>query len=149
MFTTKLNAQLGPCASGYPGTVIGITKHPVVTRRLLQLHRTNFHHMIVGMRRCTRRVVRCIYTGRNFKLSVTFSSRHKRLLSANNNVHGTLPLFSTSDPMLVRGMSVFSGTSLTTLCTTRLGISTSTSLLIDRHDASHCLVFSERSGLVT
>lgn len=147
MFTTKLNAQLGPLASRVPGTLIPITKHPVLRRIVLGLGRTKFARLIVGVRRFKRRVVSFLGTGRGFKLAVRVDSRHSELLSAKNNVGGTTAFFAKARPFLMRGISVLSGTSLGRICSFRQGDRGLTALLIDPHGASHRLLFSASGHL--
>lgn len=148
VFTTNLNDQLGPLASSVPGTLIPVTKHPVLRRIVLGLGTSNFARVIVGVRRFNRRVLSFLGTGSGFKLAVRVSSRHRRLLSAKKKIEGTYAFFRRSSrPFLIRGISVLSSISLGRLCSCRLRGNDITALLTDQHGASHCLLFSASEEL--
>lgn len=89
MFTTNLNAHLGPLASHVPGTLMDIKKRPLLGHIVFRLGSTNFAHVIIGIRRFSGRVVSCLHSGGGFNVSVHVDSRDRGLLRANNNVGGT------------------------------------------------------------
>ena len=108
VFAAGLGTRLQPLTNTMPKALVPVGGKPLLWHVLNKLCAAGYERVVVNVHHFAQQIIDYLEENRNFGLDIRISDETDRLLETGGGIKKALPLFDTSEPVLIHNVDILS-----------------------------------------
>lgn len=150
IFAAGLGTRLRPLTNDRPKALVEVNGKTLLEHNILKLKDAGFDHIVVNIHHFGEQIVDFLRAHDHFGIDIRVSDERRQLLDTGGGIKRAIPLFNTSDPILIHNVDILSHIDLGQLYARHLqnktagdGRAVGATLAIHRRQTSRYLLFDD------
>lgn len=117
IFAAGLGTRLKPLTDTMPKALVRVGGEPLLWHVIQKLKASGYERLVVNVHHFAEQIVDYLNANQNFGLDIRISDESSQLLETGGGIKKALPLFDSSEPILIHNVDILSNLDLTLLPT--------------------------------
>ncbi|MCR4853842.1 MAG: nucleotidyltransferase family protein [Prevotella sp.] len=147
VFAAGLGTRLKPLTDTMPKALVPISGKPLLWHVLMKLKQAGFERIVVNVHHFSQQIIDYLEANNYFGIDIAVSDESQKLLETGGGVKKALPLFDTSNPILLYNVDILSNVDVATFYDDASRSEVDATLLVSWRDTKRYLLFDNENLL--